>query len=84
MKNKFYYFKKPVKVLRVFEDSKFSFSGFLYYKILTSEKYFQCVKNIHVNFHTRIVKLGMKFNKLNFVKSVFFLKKHKLPLWCNG
>jgi hypothetical protein len=45
--------QRPIEVLRVFVDLKFSLIGFLFFKIQTSRKYFKQVKKLHIKLHIR-------------------------------
>ena len=74
MENNFNIYKKPVKVLKVFADLKFSFSGFLFIKIQTSKKYFEQVKTLHTILHTLKSSFSMKSDVLKFIKSLFLFK----------
>ena len=74
MENNFNIYKKPVKVLKVFADLKFSFSGFLFIKIQTSKKYFEQVKTLHTKLHTLKSSFSMKSDVLKSIKSLFLFK----------
>ena len=72
--------QRPVEVLKVFADLKFSLIGFLFFKIQTSKK---LKRGSHKTSHIGMLFLcEVAFLNL-YKKFVFKAETHSL-LWCNG